>query len=385
MTTPAFLDRLIYGNFVRQWLIAAGVLVVVYLLLVVLRRLVCSRLEKLAARTTNTIDDLVLEIVKGTKPFFFFFIALWAAARALLLSGRAELYLLRILALVTIGQSALWVGSAIRFYVQTTLDRRRASGDLGSVATIRALEIAAKFVAWSLAIVTALGTIGINIGPLITGLGVGGIAIALAVQNVLGDLLAALAIIFDKPFDVGDSIVVDTVSGSVEHIGLKTTRIRSISGEQVIIANGELLKSRIRNYKRLYERRVVFTIDVTYDTSPELVERIPTMLREIVSAQQPVRFDRSHFAVFGDSALRFETVYFVLDPDYLRFMNIQQAINLEVLRRFRGLGIDFAFPTRTLLVRGDDGKDVAVVMPAAAPSTPSKPPIEASGVASDSR
>jgi len=362
VTGSGFLDQLFYGNFVRQWLIAAGVFLVVFALLVLLRRLVCSRLEKVATRTTNLVDDLVLEIVKGTKKFFLFFLALWAASRALLLSGRGELYLLRVEALVALGQGALWAGSAVRFWVQTTLGRRRAAGDLGSVTTIRALEITAKFIVWSLALVTALGTIGINIGPLITGLGVGGIAIALAVQNVLGDLLAALAIIFDKPFDVGDSIVVDTVSGTVEHIGLKTTRIRSISGEQVIIANGELLKSRIRNFKRLYERRVAFNVDITYDTSPDLLERIPGMIRDAVTAQQPVRFDRSHLATFGDSSLRFETVYFVLDPDYMKFMNIQQAINLDLLRRFHAAGIAFALPSRTLYVRGEDGKNAAVVL-----------------------
>ena len=361
MTGSGFLDRLFYGNFVRQWLIAAVVFVVVFLLLAVLRRLVCGRLEKLATRTTNIVDDLVLEIVKGTKAFFLFFIALWAGSRALLLSGRGELYLLRVLALVALAQGALWAGSAIRFWVQSTLDRRRAAGDLGSVATIRALEIAAKMIAWSLAIVTALGTIGINIGPLITGLGVGGIAIALAVQNVLGDLLAALAIIFDKPFDVGDAIVVDNVTGTVEHIGLKTTRIRSVSGEQVIIANGELLKSRIRNYKRLYERRVAFNIDVTYDTKPELLERIPEMIRDTVTSQQPVRFDRSHFAAFTDSSMRFETVYFVLDADYTKYMNIQQAINLELVRRFKAAGIEFAFPSRTLYLRSSDGKSASIL------------------------
>ena len=368
MTGSGFLDRLFYGNFVRQWLIAGGVFLVVFALLVVLRRLVCSRLEKVATRTTNIVDDLVLEIVKGTKSFFLFFLAVWAASRALLLSGRGEMYLLRVVALVALGQGALWTGAAIRFWVQTTLGRRKAAGDLGSVATIRALEIAAQVIVWSLAIVTALGTLGINIGPLITGLGVGGIAIALAVQNVLGDLLAALAIIFDKPFDVGDSIVVDNISGTVEHIGLKTTRIRSISGEQVIIANGELLKSRIRNYKRLYERRVSFNVDVTLDTAPDLAERIPGMIRDAVTAQQPVRFDRSHFMTFTDSSLRFETVYFVLDADYNKFMNIQQAINLELLRRFGAAGIQFAMPSRTLYVRGDDGKETAVSLSDGAPA-----------------
>jgi small-conductance mechanosensitive channel len=141
----------------------------------------------------------------------------------------------------------------------------------------------------------------------------------------------------------------------VEQIGLKTTRLRSLSGEQIIFANAELLKGRIRNYKRLYERRNLFALDVTYDTPPAVVARIPGMIREIVEAQRPVRFDRSHFSGYGESALRFETVYYVLDPDYNRHMDIQQAIFLAVLERFEREGIAFAFPTRTIVHKHEPG------------------------------
>jgi len=176
--------------------------------------------------------------------------------------------------------------------------------------------------------------------------------VALAVQSILGDIFAALAIVLDKPFVVGDFIVVDAFSGTVEQIGLKTTRLRSLSGEQIIFANSEPLKGRIRNYKRLYERRNLFTIDVPYDTATDVVARLPGILREIVEAQQPVRFDRSHFSAYTDSALRFETVYYVLDPDYNRHMDVQQSIFLAVLERFRTEGIAFAFPTRTIVHKG---------------------------------
>ena len=171
----------------------------------------------------------------------------------------------------------------------------------------------------------ALNRLGYDVTALITGLGVGGIAIALAVQNVLGDLFAALAIVLDKPFVVGDAITVDTMTGTVEHVGLKTTRIRSVNGEQLIFSNADLLKSRIRNFKRMQERRIVFTIGVSYDTPPDTVARIPAMIREAVEAQQQVRFDRSHFMSYGDSALSFETVYFVLTADYLRVREHQSG------------------------------------------------------------
>jgi len=193
------------------------------------------------------------------------------------------------------------------------------------------------------------------------------VAIALAVQNILGDLFAALSIVFDKPFDVGDSIAVDQAQGTVERIGLKTTRIRSISGEQIIISNSELLKSRIRNYKRQLDRRVVFTTDVTYDTPPEVIAGIPGMIREVISAQQPVRFDRSHFTQYTDSALRVETVYHVLDADYGRYLDIQQTINLELLRRFNAAKIEFAFPTRSIVINGDGAPGFSESGPATSP------------------
>jgi small-conductance mechanosensitive channel len=201
---------------------------------------------------------------------------------------------------------------------------------------------------------------GIAITPLITGLGVSGIAVALAVQNILGDLLAALAIVFDKPFDVGDTIGVDNITGTVEHIGLKTTRIRSVSGEQIIIGNGDLLKSRLRNFRRMYQRRVLFNLDVPYDTPTEVLATLPKIVEEIVMAQSPVKFDRSHVASFGESAIRIETVYFVLDPDYKKYMEVQQAINLEVLRRFATKNVKFAFPSRTVYHEGPMAKELAV-------------------------
>jgi small-conductance mechanosensitive channel len=234
---------------------------------------------------------------------------------------------------------------------------------------MRALGIAAKLLLWAIVFITALDKFGVNVTTLVTGLGIGGVALALAVQNVLGDLFAALSIVFDKPFDVGDAIAVDQLSGTVERIGLKTTRIRSISGEQIIISNSELLKSRIRNYKRQLDRRVVFTTDVTYDTAPDVIAGIPGMIREVISNQHPVRFDRSHFTQYMDSALRIETVYYVLDADYARYLDIQQTINLELLRRFNAAHIRFAFPTRTVTFDGDGEPPIAFRQPPSGQST----------------
>jgi small-conductance mechanosensitive channel len=228
---------------------------------------------------------------------------------------------------------------------------RKVNVDGATATTVTALGYLARMVFWLVILLLALDNFGVDVTTLVTGLGITGIAVALAVQNILGDLLGALSIVVDKPFVVGDTINVDTFTGTVEHIGLKTTRVRSLSGEQIIFSNADLLKARIRNYKRLVERRVVFVTAVRYDTPREKLTRIPAMLKELVLAHQPVRFDRSHFRGFAESALEFETVYFVLTDDYLRYMDIQQAINLEILRRFEQEEIEFAFPTRTIVYK----------------------------------
>jgi len=183
-------------------------------------------------------------------------------------------------------------------------------------------------------------------------LGIGGIAVALAMQNILGDLFASLSIAIDKPFVIGDFIVLGEEMGTVEQVGLKTTRIRSLGGEQIILSNNDLLQSRIRNYKRLQERRAVFAIGVTYDTPADKLERIPELIRQAIEAQADARFDRAHFKSFGASSLDFEAVFYVLKPDYNVFMNVQQAINLQLVRSFAGQGIEFAFPTQTLHLHG---------------------------------
>ena len=207
---------------------------------------------------------------------------------------------------------------------------------------------------WSIVLLLGLENLGVDITGLAAGLGIGGIAVALAAQNILGDLFAAFSIYIDQPFVLGDYLSVGSFSGTVESIGMKTTRLRSLTGEQLIFSNSDLVDSRIQNFGRLVERRVAFTVGVTYDTPTAKVEEIPTMIREVVESQEHARFDRSHFKEFGDSALIVETVYYVLQPAYQYKMDIQQAINLELMRRFESEGIEFAFQTQTIFLEGGD-------------------------------
>ena len=344
------LDWEFYGNPLRAWLTALAVLVGGVAALLLLKKVVVSRLERFAKHTATSIDDLAVDILQRTRVYFIVFVALRAAALTLTLpeSVQRGIYIATIVAVCL--QGARWGNGVISFWVER-YTAQKAGVDAATVTTVTALGYLGRILLWAFILLVALDNFGYDITALITGLGITGIAVALAVQNILGDILASLSIVIDKPFVVGDYIVVDQYQGTVENVGLKTTRVRSLSGEQIIFSNGDLLKARIRNFKRLIERRAAFVTNVSYETPPDAVQRIPTMLRDIVTAQPLVRFERAHFRGYGESALEFETVYFMLTDDYNKYMDTQQAINLAILRRFGAEGIEFAFPTRTIITR----------------------------------
>jgi len=360
------LHREFFHNSLQAWLSAALTAAVALFVSLVARRLLVTRLGAISARTSNYLDTMVVELIAETRTWVLAVLALLVGASPLSFPPRVGPYVSRFGKLVFLWQAAAWAVAAITFWVKYQLEHRRATQDRSSVAMISAMGITAKVLIWVLIFLTALKSVfNVEITPLVTSLGVGGIAVALAVQNILGDLLAALAIVFDKPFDLGDSIGVDGISGTVEHIGIKTTRIRSVGGEQVIIGNADLLKSRLRNFRRMYQRRVAFPIDVTFDTSSEVLATLPGMVEQIITAQNPVKFDRCHVASFTDSAIRLEAVYHVLDPDYKTYMDVQQAINLEILKRFGAANVAFAFPSRTIYHEGLGVRDEPRVQPPA--------------------
>jgi small-conductance mechanosensitive channel len=355
------------GNPVATWLIALGVLVASLLALVLARRIAIRRLEKFALRTSTIVDDLALGALRRTRRFFLFVLALTIAAKtSLQLPSNVQLAFELLAKVAVLLQLANWGNGAITFWLDRVTATKKGA-DRASLTTLNVLGIVARIVLWVLIALVALDAFGVNVTGLITGLGIAGVAVALAVQNILGDLIASLSIALDKPFVIGDTINVDTFTGTVEHIGLKSTRLRSLSGEQIVMSNAELLKARIRNFQRQLERRVVFTLSLQYDTPADLVERVPGMIKEIVQAQPETRLDRSHFSAFADSALLVETVYFVTTADYGKYMDTQQRINLAIMRRFAEHGIEFAFPTRTVVVRGNATADGAGInVPAAA-------------------
>lgn len=338
------------GNPVWRWLIAAGILIFVgFILRILLWRLV-RKLRVVAAKTPGRFDDLIVELLDKTKSLFVFVVSLYAGALILTLPELAESILRGIFIVALLIQAGYWGNALVAFWVKRSVNQRLTE-DAATVTSMAALGFVAKMAIWTVVALLALENLGIDVTALVAGIGIGGIAIALAVQNILSDLFASLSIILDKPFVIGDFIIVGELMGTVERIGLKTTRVRSLTGELIIFSNSDLLSSRVRNYKRMYERRIAFSIGVTYQTSPEMVEEIPVLIEGIVSGQSDVRFDRCHFKAFGDFAIVFETVYYVLVPEYGAYMNAQQVINLAIMRVFAERHIEFAYPTQTLFVQ----------------------------------
>jgi small-conductance mechanosensitive channel len=345
-----FLEKVYLNNTVQSWLIAVCILIAMFTALKIIQRIVIGRLSKLAAATETQIDDLLVDMLKNTKFFILLVASAYVASYAITMKPSIMALWHNLVILLLIMQGGLWASAGISFWLNLTI-QKRMDQDSSSATTINFLGFVARLVLWVIVLLLVLDNLGVNITGLVAGLGIGGIAVALALQNILGDLFASLSIVLDKPFVIGDFVVVDSLSGTIEHIGLKTTRIRSLSGEQLIFSNDDLLKSRIRNYKRMSERRIVFGFGVVYQTPLEKLKAIKKIVNDIIEKGEKSRFDRVHFKEYGDSSLNFEVVYFVTDADYNIYMDVQEAINLEIFRRFAEEGIEFAYPTRTIFIQ----------------------------------
>jgi len=344
-----FLDTVFLDNSIRAWARAVALLLVITFVLRFAVRLINRRLKTVSERTTNQIDDIVAAVFADTKSWALFYAGFWFAVKSLDMPAQVHTALRWLTVIVVVLQVGIWGNVAIAQFIKYRV-RASIDHDPATATTMGALGFIGRIVLWSVLLLMALANVGIEIGPVIAGLGVGGIAVALAVQNVLGDLFASLSIVLDKPFVIGDFIVIGDFLGNVEHVGLKTTRLRSLSGEQLVFSNSDLLQSRIRNYKRMQERRILFSVGVVYQTPRETVARIAGILRDVIESNEGTRFDRAHFKTFGPSSLDFEAVYYVLSAEYAVYMDIQQKINLEIMERFEAEGIEFAYPTQTLYV-----------------------------------
>lgn len=355
-----FLNQVYYDNTIREYLIAISIIIGGILLVLSFKKLIINRLQRWAAKTPGTWDDFIIEsFSRFVFPVLMWTIAYWGI-HMLEISVKFD-RAIRIATSIVITFYFLRLISSIVLTLLKSGVRKREHGE-EKIKQLGGLMMVINLIIWFVGLVFLLSNWGIEVTPIIAGLGIGGIAVALAAQNILGDLFGYFVIFFDRPFEAGDFIIVDDKSGTIEYVGIKTTHIRALGGEQIVIGNANLTNSRIHNYKRMLKRRVVFVIDVEYGTPAEKLQKIPGMLRSIVEAQSPVTFDRAHFAAYKDWSLRFEVVYYVLSADFNVYMDIQQRINFAIYGQFEAEKLSFAFPTQSLLIKPETGTGGSTTM-----------------------
>lgn len=335
-------DRIYLGNSLGTWLTALGVGAGTYVLLRLLRWILRRQMAGRFAESSYRGIGLVKRLAADLRGVFLLGVSVWVGSRWLTLSPTAFNTLRIAVMAVGLYQAGLWIIAVVEHMIERRI-KVSAKDDPARRTTLNALGFIAKIAVWSMIILVGLENLpNVDVTSLIAGLGIGGIAIGLAVQNILGDLFSSLTIALDKPFVIGDSISVGEFTGTVEHIGLKSTRLRALSGEQLIFSNSDLLASRIRNFKRMEERVAAFTLRVDFDTPPEKLEAIPQMVREIIEPLENASFDRTIFQSFTDAGLQFEVVYRVKTADFAAYVALQNMINLAIHRRFREEGINLA-------------------------------------------
>ena len=344
---PMF-EQIYFGNSVSDYLASLAILLGGMAAIYIFKHYILSRLKRLAESSATTLDDLVVKAIERTLVPILYFGVLYASLHTLTLSGDfARGFDIAAIVLITV--FVVRTLTAAVHHLLNTYSSVSAGSEEGS-KQLKGIGGLLNFVIWVLALIFLLDNLGVKISAVVAGLGIGGIAVALAAQAVLGDLFSYFVIFFDKPFAVGDFIVVGDKMGVVENIGIKTTRIRALSGEQLVFSNTDLTNSRVHNFKKMEKRRVVFKLGVTYQTPAEKLKRIPQIVKDIILSQTEAEFDRGHFANYGDFSLNFEFVYYVHGADYAKYMDIQQAINLAVFETFEKESIEFAYPTQTLFV-----------------------------------
>lgn len=337
------------------WIAIGIVLVATGVIYTVLRTVVGvlhKRLSTWSKGQDGNWQHFVAVVVGRTSRFLLLAFSLLLALRLPDLPGSWQAALSHTWFVALALQIALWVDTGIRLWSRSLAVGKNGSTGFNPVMTT-IISIMVLIVVWSVMLLSILANLGVDITALVASMGVGGIAIALAVQTVLGDVFASLSIGVDKPFEIGDFVVFGEVAGSIEHIGLKTTRIRSLSGEQVVCANADLLRQIVHNYKRMDTRRIVFKFGVSYDTPSDKVRQVSEKVGDIIRATPKAKFDRAHFLGFDESQLTFEVVYIVQSSDYNQYMDIQQEINLQLLDALRELDVRFALPRRDLRLVGE--------------------------------
>lgn len=349
------LDKEILSNSIFNWLIFLTIASSIYVVLSWLKKRANTLVSNESIK--NDFKNILLSIISTIKPIPIIIFSILIASFWLNLPSSTKSLISKILIVTLIFQIAIWSNIIIDYIVDIYAKKRLNREDSEASKLFGPIKFMLLLIVWSLLLLMALDNMGVNITAFVTGLGIGGIAVALAVQNILGDLFSSLSIVLDKPFEVGDLVVVEDITGKVERVGVKTTRIRSVSGEQVIISNSNLLKAKIKNFKKMEERRVLFRIGVVYESSLEQLKKIPEIIKNCINNTSHARFERAHFVSFGPYSLDFEIVYYVDTNDYATYMDVQQQINLSIMEEFEKFDIKFAYPTQQIYMGDNSAKE----------------------------
>ena len=347
------LKQVYFGNTILNFAEALGIFILGIIVIKIFRSIVLRRLKKWAAKTQTTIDDfIIIGMQKSVVPVLYFG-SFYIAFKYLKLSPDFHTAI-NIISIFIVTFYAIRLITSVMDFSIVSYTSKQGEAHPHKAKQLKGISTFAKMLVWGIGIIFLLDNLGVNISAVVAGLGIGGIAVALAAQAILGDLFSYFVIFFDRPFEIGDFIIVDDKTGTVEHIGIKTTRIRALSGEQLVLSNTDLTSSRIHNYKKLQRRRVVFQIGVIYETPADKLKIIPEIVKNIIVEAENAEFDRGHFKSYGDFSLNFEFVYYVLSADYTIYMDIQQNINLKIFTVFEKEGIVFAYPTQMVYVNKTD-------------------------------
>jgi len=333
------------GNYFLDYLIALAFLILFLIIFKIFQLIILGRLKKLAKATQTDADDILIEAVQSLKPPFYYFLSIYFVLPFLEIK-ESVLGIVNSILIVLIVFQVIKAVLVLVDYIFKKISEKK--NDTGTKLAFSYLNTFAKIMIWSFGLLLVLSNLGIDITSLVAGLGIGGIAFAFAMKNILGDLFSSFAIFFDKPFLPGDFIRVGDRSGTVKKIGIKTTRIQASQGEEIVFSNQELTSAQIHNFKKLKERKITFSFGIIYETPLKKIKKVPKMIKEIIGSIDKARFDRAHFNRFDESALNFEIVYFVETDDYKKYMDIQQKINFQILEVFEKEEIEMAYPTRVI-------------------------------------
>lgn len=344
------LESVYFGNTVEEYILALGTFIIIFGVLWFFKTVLLHKLKKLSTKTDTTLDEMAIKVLDTFGLVFFTIWSALIASQRLTLPVFLEqsIFYLFIIALAYYAIRAL---NQVIHYLTNTLKEQKATKGQSDFAILNLLDKIGRGITWVLGGLFVISNFGIEITPLIAGLGIGGFAVAFALQGLLSDLFASISIYFDRPFDIGDFIVVGGDAGVVKDIGIKSTRLEALQGEEIVISNKELTETRVHNYKKLKKRRIVFGFGVVYDTPVKKLEKIPSLVKKVIDDLDLAEFNRVHFKDFGDFSLNYEVVYYANTQDYAAYMDLQQSINLQIMKIFEKEKIEIAFPTQTIIMK----------------------------------